>query len=192
MQEVSVIRPCYPVCLSSYGLHQGTECSLVVSRCPETQAVHPSPTWWKLVYKRHLGHSAISQITYPTLQSKCVVLLCPFSVPESWSQFSLSTLFSDLKKESQDQFTLRKNERHAVANLLTIKSWGPCLCPTRKQGGNRTPRVSELWQPQTGNQSCRHKGARSSGHHLQQSIVSSTMKQRPQKAVCGFRRTVPN
>lgn len=75
-------------------LHQGAECSSVLSWCPETPAVHPSPTWRKLGYKRYLGVSAISQIVYPALQSKGASLLCPvFSAKEQVTVFFVNSFF---------------------------------------------------------------------------------------------------
>lgn len=118
MQEVSDQAMLPREFFSPSDLHQGAKCSSVLSWCPETPAVYPSPTWQKLGYKRHSGFSATSQIAYPALQSKGVRLLCPvFSAKERVTVF----FFSDLKKKKV-KFTLRENERYTVANSLTIKS----------------------------------------------------------------------
>lgn len=142
MQEVSDRAMLPHGVFSPSDLHQGAECSSVLSWCPETPAAHPSPTWRKLGHKRHLGASAISQIVYPALQSKGVVSCALFSVPKNGSQFSLSILFFQIKKKKKVKCTLRENERYTVANSLTVKSWALSLCLTQKQPGNQMPRLS--------------------------------------------------
>lgn len=122
MQEVSDRAMLPHGVFSPSDLHQGAECSSVLSWCPETPAAHPSPTWRKLGHKRHLGAPAISQIVYPALQSKGVVSCALFSVPKNGSQFSLSILFFQIKKKKKAKCTLRENERYTVANSLTVKS----------------------------------------------------------------------
>lgn len=107
----------------------------MVTVCPETPAVHPAPTRRKLIYKSHLGHSAVSQITYPTLQSKGAVLLCPvFSAKELVFFVNSFFRFKEKKKKKPDQFTLRKNERHTVANSLTNKIMTTVLVPYLETG----------------------------------------------------------
>lgn len=100
MQEVSDRAMLPHEFFGPSALHQGAKCSSALSWCPETPAVHPSPTWRKLGYKRHSGLSATSQIAYPALQSKSVRLLCPvFSAKERVIVFFVNSFFQILKKK---------------------------------------------------------------------------------------------
>lgn len=176
--------------------HQGAECSSVLSWCPETPAVHPSPTWRKLGYKRHLGLSAISQITYPALPSKGVSLLCPvFSAKQRVTVIFVNSfffLFFKLKKKSQ---VLTKGKRKVYCgqfannNILStvLVSYPETAREPDAQNECYTSNLRQGWPKR---QTCRAQGAL--GYHLQQTIVSPTMKQRQGKP-CGISgETVPS